>query len=230
MTQPQLRAGVVDSATPAGSSDLARQMAGSLEELLLTSFRHHFWASTLAMFARNTELLLARGGFVADRERPTSAIAFVDLSGFTHITEAEGDDVGTSMAERLVEVVETAAAAHEASIVKLMGDGVMLHGEGSSALVATAMELVTAIPEAGLPAAHAGVHAGPVIERDGDYFGRTVNLAARIASEASPGEVLVSEVVAKGSVVGLRMIELPARRLRGFPEPVPVFRVERVRA
>jgi adenylate cyclase len=74
--------------------------------------------------------------------------------------------------------------------------------------------------------AHAGVHAGPVIERDLDLFGRTVNLASRIADAAGPGEVLVSEAVAE-AVDGAtdRFERIGMVELKGIPEPVELFRV-----
>jgi adenylate cyclase len=72
---------------------------------------------------------------------------------------------------------------------------------------------------------HAGVHAGPVIERDRDLFGRTVNLAARIAGTAGPGEVIVSEATLRAAgTEGLRYEPLDGAMLKGFPEPVQLFR------
>ena len=53
--------------------------------------------------------------------------------------------------------------------------------------------------EAGLPPAHVGLHAGPVIFQEGDYYGQTVNVASRIADYARPGEVIVSQEVVDAS-------------------------------
>jgi adenylate cyclase len=91
--------------------------------------------------------------------------------------------------------------------------------------VAAALSLVRALGEGGAPPAHAGVHAGPVIERDLDLFGRTVNLASRIAGAAGPGEVLVSEAVAE-AVDDVRFERIDEAVLKGIPVPVPLFRVE----
>ena len=80
----------------------------------------------------------------------------------------------------------------------------------------------------GAPSPHAGVHSGPVIERDLDVFGQTVNLASRIADVAGPGEVLASEAVveAAGKVIfGFERIQ--DARLQGFPDPIPLYRVVR---
>ena len=79
---------------------------------------------------------------------------------------------------RLLAESQRVAAASGIRIVKLLGDGVMLHGDDPGRLVEATLELVDSIAAAGLPQGHAGVHAGPLIERDGDYFGHTVNVAS----------------------------------------------------
>jgi adenylate cyclase len=79
--------------------------------------------------------------------------------------------------------------------VKWLGDGVMIHFRAPGPGVAAALEMVDGVASAGLPPAHVGLHAGPVLFQEGDYFGQTVNLAARIADYARPGEVLVSQAV-----------------------------------
>jgi adenylate cyclase len=80
---------------------------------------------------------------------------------------------------------------------------------------------VEQLPEAGLPPAHVGVAAGPVVVQGGDYFGRTVNLAARIAAHAGAGQVLVSESVAESaSPEGVSFVALGELRLEGIARPV----------
>ena len=75
----------------------------------------------------------------------------------------------------------------------------MLHFPNPGHGVVAALEMVAAVAEAGLPPAHVGLHAGPVIFQEGDYFGQTVNLASRIAEYARPGEVIVSRAVVDAS-------------------------------
>jgi adenylate cyclase len=76
-----------------------------------------------------------------------------------------------------------------------LGDGVMLHFANPGHAVVGALEMIRAVTEAGLPPAHVGLHAGPVIFQAGDYYGSTVNIASRISDHAGPGQVLVSQAV-----------------------------------
>jgi adenylate cyclase len=179
------------------------------------------------MWVRTTESQMVRHGVVGTPPARPPGIAFVDLSGFTRLTDQEGDETGIWLASQLVAESEATAATHDSHIVKLLGDGVMLHSADPGRLIDAAVELIEALPRAGLPPAHAGVHAGPLIERDGDYFGRTVNIAARIAAEAEEGEVLVSDAAAARASADLRLTELPAVTLRGVREPVVLLRAER---
>jgi class 3 adenylate cyclase len=112
--------------------------------------------------------------------------------------------------------------------VKWLGDGVMVHYRTPAGAVGSALELVEQLPVAGLPPAHVGVAAGPVVVQGGDYFGRTVNLAARIAAHAAGGQVLVSQGVAEsGPPDGVRLVELGELELKGFARPVGLLEVRR---
>jgi adenylate cyclase len=109
-----------------------------------------------------------------------------------------------------------------------LGDGVMFRFDRPGDAVAAALAMVAGAPAAGLPAAHAGVHAGPLIERDGDFYGHTVNLAARIAGRAVSGEVLVSEAVRNAVSDGATSFEpLEPVALKGIANPIPLFRASR---
>lgn len=218
---------VIDAETRLQVSQRGRALIEAAEALLTATHRRHMEAALLNMWVRTTESQMARHGVIEPTPERLPAIAFADLSGFTELTEREGDETGIWLASQLVAETEATAAAHGSHIVKLLGDGVMLHSTEPGRLIDTAVELVERLPKAGLPAAHVGIHAGPLIERDGDYFGRTVNIAARIAAQASPGEVLASEAAVAGAAPGVRLTELPSARLRGVSEPVILFRVQR---
>jgi adenylate cyclase len=94
--------------------------------------------------------------------------------------------------------------------------------------VASALELAEAVPAAGLPPAHAGIDAGAVIRQDGDYFGRTVNTAARIASRAEPGQVLVSNAVVRSTrSSALAFVDVGLTELKGLPRPIRLHEARR---
>jgi adenylate cyclase len=100
----------------------------------------------------------------------------------------------------------------------------MIHHREPAGAVRSALDLVDQLPEAGLPPAHVGVAAGPVIAQGGDFFGRTVNLAARIAAHANAGQVLVSQSVAESAPPqGVRFVEAGKLRLKGIARPVRVL-------
>jgi adenylate cyclase len=112
--------------------------------------------------------------------------------------------------------------------VKWLGDGVMFYfpdpGQGALA----ALEMVEGVSTQALPPAHVGIHAGPVVFQEGDYFGRTVNIAARIAEYARPGEVLASQEVvdaAKGTSLGFS--EIGPVELKGVSDTLRLYAVRR---
>jgi adenylate cyclase len=159
--------------------------------------------------------------------RPTTppAVVFVDLSGYTRLTEERGDEVAVGFAATLQRQAEAVAASKDGRLVKLLGDGAMLHLPDAGRGVEAALDLVRALSVHTGISAHAGVHAGPVIERDRDLFGRTVNLASRIAGAARPGEVLASQAVVDAvDDSALRFEPSESAELEGIPEPVPLFR------
>jgi adenylate cyclase len=121
----------------------------------------------------------------------------------------------------LAEVTQRAARARGGLPVKWLGDGVMFFFRQARAAVLSALEMVQETRAVDLPPAHVGIHAGPIVVQDGDYFGRTVNLAARIAGQAGAGQVLVTdEVVAAAGSDGVRFETLGPVRLKGFTRPV----------
>jgi adenylate cyclase len=152
------------------------------------------------------------------------AVAFVDLTGFTTLTEERGDEAAAAMAVRLQELAEAAARESGGRVVKLLGDGVLMRFGSPAAAIRTVLWLVDAIGASGLPAAHAGVAAGRLVVRDGDVFGRTVNLASRIAVRAGAGQVIVDEGAVVALPAGTASFEPLGRvELAGFPMPVSLW-------
>jgi adenylate cyclase len=134
-------------------------------------------------------------GIVSEVTEAPPAIVFVDLVSYTTLTEVEGDEVAAAHAVRLADLVQASAAAWNGRAVKLLGDGALLHFMDATSAARCCLDLVLRLPEEGLTAVHAGIDAGPVVIRDGDCFGRTVNLAARVCGEARGDEVLATDAV-----------------------------------
>jgi len=144
------------------------------------------------------EMMLAEAGLHSRLDHPP-AMCFLDISGYTRLTQERGDAAAAELAEQLGGLVQRTSVAHGGRTVKWLGDGVMLHFPNPGPGVVAALEMVAGAADAGLPPAHVGLHAGPVIFQEGDYYGQTVNVASRIADYAAPGEVVVSQEVVDAS-------------------------------
>ena len=191
-------------------------------------YRRHLDHYLLEDVIENIEIALDRAGLAPTGGRTPPGIAFVDLSGYTSQTEREGDASAVEIAERFAEVVRAATLRAGGRVVKLLGDGAMLHFPSARDAVQGSLDLIARIPSAGLAPAHAGVNAGPVVFRDGDYFGRTVNVAARVADRASAGEVLVTEeAVADPAPNGLDFEPIGDAQLKGVAATVKLYRARR---
>jgi adenylate cyclase len=187
--------------------------------------RRYLEQRIVAGIVEGLEELLASRGMGPPRPTIPPAVIFVDLSGYTRLTEERGDEVAVGFAATLQREAETVAASKGGRLVKLLGDGAMLHLPDAGRGVEAALELVRALSVETEIFAHAGVHAGPVIERDRDLFGRTVNLASRIAEAARPGDVLASQAVVDAvSNSALRFEPVDGAELKGIPGPVRLFR------
>jgi adenylate cyclase len=165
------------------------------------------------------------------RRRPPDKVetaVFADLTDFTRLTEESGDNVAAEVAVTFSQLANEVAASHGGDVIKWLGDGVFLRfGDPDDAVLAS-LEMVESAPSRGLPEAHIGVNAGPMLYDEGDYFGRTVNIAARIASQAGSSEVYVGEPAAE-VVSGdrFRLTEVGAFELKGIATPVRIFRATR---
>jgi adenylate cyclase len=138
-----------------------------------------------------------------------ATFGFIDLAGFTAMTETHGDEDAADVATRFAELTRAALGVGD-RLIKTIGDAVLVASPTPSAALGLVEQLLTsAADDKTLPALRAGFHHGPAIERDGDVFGAAVNLAARIAAEAYAGEVLVSaEIAAAASDLGLPVVEI----------------------
>lgn len=149
---------------------------------------------------------------------------FVDLSGFTRLTEELGDEQAARRSRELANVVRTAAGRHRGRVIKLLGDGAMLHFSSASDAVAGASAVIELAELGGLPAVRAGITVGALIRRDGDYFGHTVNLASRICDAAQASTVTATRQVAD-LTPELPWTPIGEATLKGVPDPVPLARL-----
>jgi adenylate cyclase len=206
--------------------DLATQFGAEItplqETFILTLYRRLQERRWTEYDVEGIETILEEMGLYRRPARPP-AFAFVDLAGYTRLTEEWGDQAVARLAAELSEIVDTVARGHRGEPVKWLGDGVMVYFRDPGEAVNGILKIVARAPEVGLPA-HAGVAAGPVVFQDGDYYGRTVNMAARIASRAAAGQTLVTREVAELADGGkVRFREIGPVDLKGFSAPVPVY-------
>jgi class 3 adenylate cyclase len=167
---------------------------------------------------------LEDAGFAPPRPAHPPAIAFLDVGGYTRLPEDAPDEEAAEVAAGLTRVVVSASQPRGGRPVKFLGDGIMFHFQEAREAVLSSLEILVRLEEASLPTARIGINAGPVVFRDGDYFGRTVNLAARIVDYARPREVLVSEEVAQEPLEGVRFESIGDIALKGLLEPIPLYR------
>jgi adenylate cyclase len=150
------------------------------------------------------------------------AIAFADLAGYTRLTEREGELHALSVVDRFLHEVDTTLPDH-ARVIKTIGDEVMIIGPDPEALARWAVDLRERLAQE--PRPRIAIHYGYARYRDGDYYGREVNLAARLSAESGAGEVLVTRAVMEASGPDLRFDAIGDVQLRGFSHPTEVFLV-----
>jgi len=159
----------------------------------------------------------------SDLGRVRVAIAFCDLAGYTRFTEEEGEEEAVSTVERFVDGVND-TLPENARVIKTIGDEVMIVAQDVQALTDWAVgfqQLFTERPEPRI-----GIHYGATLYRDGDYFGREVNLASRVVARARGGEVLVSDAVVDRVAESEHLVfnGVGQVKLKGFAEPVQLCR------
>src|SRR3954466_800527 len=208
----------------AQGSAFGEQIMEVLDAALLATYHRHREAAWMGDLVEHIEAALDEGGLDAKLKRPP-AMVFLDLTGYTKLTEERGDAAAASMARALSSLVSSTARRHGGEAVKFLGDGVMFYFPDPGQAVLASLEMVSLTEEAGLPPAHVGIASGPVIKQDGDYFGRTVNLASRISGKAGAREVLVAPGVAElCSDLGTEFESVGSAELKGVQRPLELFR------
>jgi class 3 adenylate cyclase len=189
-------------------AELGSRLVPLMDHALLALYhgqQEHAWRNSWFEYV---ETALERAGLYSKLHRPP-AMCFLDITGYTRLTEEKGDQAAADLATTMATLVRRLSQEHGGQPVKWLGDGVMFHFPDPGQAVLAALDMVEGVASNGLPPAHVGIHAGPVIFQEGDYFGRTVNIAARIGEYARPGELLVSQEVvdaAEGTPVAFTKI------------------------
>ena len=207
----------------AAAETASERMSGPMEHALVAMYRAQLRHAYTSNIVDGITAELAAAGIVASNERPP-AMCFLDITGFTRLTSERGDKAAADLADVLGRLVLRVSVEHGGRPVKWLGDGVMLHFRDPGQAVVAALTMADEVPRAGLPPAHVGLDAGPVVFQDGDYYGSTVNMASRIADYARPGEVLVSRAVVGASADGeVDFNALGQVELKGAPGPIELF-------
>jgi adenylate cyclase len=219
--EPMMREGVPGVQMAEAMEGLAAELlpfAAPVMRFLHGRFLGHFIEQDVI---GHMEAELAGGASEEGRMRVT--IAFADLAGYTRLTEERGDEEAVGVVERFVESVQHSLPI-DARVIKTLGDEVMVVGADAVALARWAVDFQGKIAT-GMPAPRIGIHSGEAIYRDGDYYGRDVNQAARVVARAAGGEVLVTRPIVDtaAGMDGLRFELIGEIGLKGFTEPIELF-------
>jgi class 3 adenylate cyclase/YHS domain-containing protein len=170
----------------------------------------------------------------ADPERPTPPAAtflFADIAGFTALTEAHGDEQAAQLVADFCAAVNRELDSFGGTQVKSIGDALMVRFREPAGAVRLGLHIVHELMLGhGAPEVRVGLNHGPYVERDGDFFGATVNLAARVSGHAVGGEVLLPAMTAALAPDLDGVIYEPRGRqsLRNVREPVELFAAVRI--
>jgi adenylate cyclase len=220
--EPLMREGVPGLQMAEEMESLARDLlpiASPLMDFMHRRYLQHFVEQDVV---GHMETELEESGDGALGRLPT-AIAFADLAGYTRFTEEEGEEEALFSVERFIDAVGN-TLPEDARVIKTIGDEVMVVGRDIGALVDWAVGFSGLFKER--PEPRIGIHWGTSLYRDGDYFGREVNLASRVVARARGGEVLVTDSVVE-AVRGsghLRFEGIGGVKLKGFEAPRRLFR------
>jgi adenylate cyclase len=221
--EPLIHDGVDNLEMAEEMQDLARELlplATPVMDGLHQRFLQHFLDQDVV---GHMELEIdADGGL--DLGRMRVAIAFADLAGYTRLTEQAGEEEAVDIIERFVESVEN-TLPDDARVVKTIGDEVMIVAPDAQALLDWAVGFQELLTERPLP--RIGIHQGLTLYRDGDYYGRAVNLAARVGARAAGGEVLVTRPLVDAAGRHLEFEHIGDVKLKGFSMSTELFLARR---
>ena len=210
-----------------GSAELTDRIAPLSEQTVLAMYHAHQARSWTSNIIEAFEVRMAEAGIHSRLER-LPAMCFLDITGYTRLTQERGDDAAAEMATTVGRLVRRSSVQHGGKPIKWLGDGVMFFFPDPGPGVRASLVMVEELAAAGLPPAHVGLHAGPVLYQEGDYYGQTVNLTSRIADYARPGEVLVTQAVADAAHEdGIAFADIGPVELKGVSGTAHLLRAHR---
>jgi class 3 adenylate cyclase len=228
--QPLRRSGRGERELLEFGASFGARVVDALEGTIVDLYRRHREHVWLEHSINHAETALEAAGLFENVPRPP-AICFVDLSGYTRLTEVRGDEFAAELASTLASLVADISRERGGRPIRWLGDGGMFLFKEPLAAVLAGLDMVDGATRSGLPPMHVGIHAGPVIFQDGDVYGRTVNLASRIASHATGGQVLASdETVGRVRSEEVTFEPIGQVALKGVERPVPLHRARRAGA
>ncbi|MGB6424110.1 MAG: adenylate/guanylate cyclase domain-containing protein [Solirubrobacterales bacterium] len=151
---------------------------------------------------------------------------FADLAGFTALTEVHGDVDAAELVGDFVASARGLLGAHQSREVKTIGDALMVAGADAADAVRLGLRLAHEVGDChGMPSVRVGMHTGSAVERDGDFIGAAVNIAARVSSIAAGGQVVLSDATkqASSSMDDVALHALGTRTFKNVSEPIAVF-------
>lgn len=215
--EPMIKAGVEGSQISEGLEFITKTALSNSKDILdylHRRFLRQFIEENIIYFMESRTADLEQG-------RLPVAIAFADLAGYTRLTEEEGEESALDAIERFMTAIEN-TLPDGARVLKTIGDEAMIVGTDPKLITQWAVDFQAQQHERPLP--RIGIHYGDVTYREGDYFGREVNQAARVAARAAGGEVLVTRpVVELAKSDGLAFELIGEVSLKGFSEPTELF-------
>jgi adenylate cyclase len=200
---------------------LAETLTPALSPVFMAVFKAHLRESVRRGMLGRAE---REAGQIGGQEEV--AVCFADVVGFTRLGgEVDVEELG-HVAGRLAELAGD-VAVQPVRLIKTIGDAAMFVSPDPGALVGVALALLHATEEAGLPTLRSGVALGPALQRAGDYYGHSVNLASRVTGTARAGSVLCTQEVRDAASDDYEWSFAGRHRLKGLPEPVPLHRARR---
>jgi class 3 adenylate cyclase len=164
-------------------------------------------------------------------EQELHTFLFADIAGYSLVADQDGDEAAAELALYFLSRASSMARAQGAELIKSLGDAVMIHTRHASHSIRLALDLVTEFgQDPALPPIHAGLHTGTALRRADDWWGTTVNIAARVAAAASAGQLLVTEAARlhAGHMAATRWHGLEPLRLKNIRFPIQVYAASRI--